>query len=174
MTVSAAVRLIPRPPALVLSRNRNTSGSLENLVIWGRRGGVWWHSILDMIICYYMLTPFFFQFNMYYFLPFIHIYTLYIARIHYFLKLLRISTHFFRHILMCNIYATCVLCAVLSCNHGAVLLKSEFHYGKLPEGINKVLSSVIAHLGDHHSAELLIFILSNTTSYFPSQVNAII
>lgn len=33
MTVSAAVRLMPRPPALVLSRNRNTSGSLEKFVI---------------------------------------------------------------------------------------------------------------------------------------------
>lgn len=33
MTVSAAVRLMPSPPALVLSRNRNTCGSLENLVI---------------------------------------------------------------------------------------------------------------------------------------------
>lgn len=33
MTVSAAVRLIPSPPALVLNRKRNTSGSSENLAI---------------------------------------------------------------------------------------------------------------------------------------------
>ena len=35
MTVSAEVRLMPRPPALVLSRNKKTSGSEANLVIWG-------------------------------------------------------------------------------------------------------------------------------------------
>lgn len=33
MTVSAAVRLIPSPPALVLRRKMKTSGSLENLAI---------------------------------------------------------------------------------------------------------------------------------------------
>lgn len=37
MTVSAAVRLMPRPPALVLSRKTNTSGSLENFLIYRRR-----------------------------------------------------------------------------------------------------------------------------------------
>lgn len=36
MTVSAAVRLIPSPPARVLNRKMNTSGSLENLAIFQR------------------------------------------------------------------------------------------------------------------------------------------
>ena len=38
ITVSAAVRLIPRPPARVLKRNKNTSGSSLKCSIWDGKG----------------------------------------------------------------------------------------------------------------------------------------
>lgn len=44
ITVSAAVRLIPSPPALVLNRNRNTWGSLENFVICKEKKQQWCNS----------------------------------------------------------------------------------------------------------------------------------
>lgn len=36
ITVSAVVKLMPRPPALVLTKNRKTSGSVLNWFIWKR------------------------------------------------------------------------------------------------------------------------------------------